>query len=66
MTNLKNQVAKCIRYAGNSSFNTFYRVLATALVCAVLSLHTSEVGAQPITLLNSSNPAQDISAASLL
>lgn len=32
----------------------------------MLSLHTSEVGAQPITLLNSSNPAQDISAASLL
>jgi two-component system, sensor histidine kinase LadS len=66
MTNLKNQVAKCIRYAANSSFNAFYRILGRLVVSGFLLSQAGGAAAQPIILLTDSNPTQDISAASLM
>ena len=66
MTNLKNQVAKCIRYAISPLFNAFYRALGLLLISSVLVLLTGEVRAQPTTLLSEDNPVQDISANALM
>ena len=66
MTNLKNQVGKCIRYAIGPLFKAFYRALGLLLVSSVLLLLTGEVRAEPTTLLSEDNPVQDISANGLM
>jgi len=38
MTNLKNQVAKCIRYAYSLLLQAFYRAFAALMVTGVLLL----------------------------
>jgi len=70
MTNLKNQVGKCIRYKSSPSFSqqfkAFRRVLSMLMVSSFLLLQSGTVHAQPTTFLSDDKPSQDLTAASLM
>jgi len=66
MTNLKNQVAKCIRYASTPSIRAFRHAVTAALLTSVLLMQTGGALAQPIILLSDDMTARDISASSLM
>jgi two-component system, sensor histidine kinase LadS len=66
MTNLKNLVGKCIRYAISPLFKAFRRVLGMCVLGSVLLLSAAGAEAQPTILLTDDSPMQDISAASLM